>query len=93
MMPSQKIKCRRSYHNKKDNFLAKQDYVKYNKLYNNLKVIYDNKSHDRYFIIDNTIFYHCGASINRIGYKTFSITLVDDEDISKLLINKVNKII
>ena len=37
--------------------------------------------------------YHCGASINRIGYKTFSITLIGDEEVSSLLINRVNKII
>lgn len=78
---------------KKNNLLTNQDIIKYNKQYNNLKVIYDNTFHDRYFIIDNTIVYHCGASINRIGYKTFSITLVGDEEISKLLMKKVDKII
>ena len=25
-------------------------------------------------ILDDYIVYHCGASINKIGYKTFSIT-------------------
>ena len=78
---------------KKDKLLTKQDIEKYNKQYNNLKVIYNNTFHDRYFIIDNDIVYHCGASINRIGYKSFSINLISDENIKKLLIDEVNNII
>lgn len=78
---------------KKDNLLTKQDITKYNKQYHNLKVIYDNTFHDRYFIIDNKIVYHCGASINRIGYKTFSINLISDEEVCNSLISKANKII
>lgn len=78
---------------KRDNLLTKQDIAKYNKQYHNLKVIYDNTFHDRYFIVDNEIVYHCGASINRIGYKTFSINLISDEEVCNLLISKVNKII
>ena len=77
---------------KPDNLLTKQDIIKYNKQYNNLKVIYDNTFHDRYFILDNKIVYHCGTSINRIGYKTFSITLINDEEICQVLINKIDKI-
>lgn len=77
---------------KPNNLLTKQDVLKYNKQYHNLKVIYDNTFHDRYFILDEKIVYHCGASINRIGYKTFSITLIGDYGVSKLLIDKVNNI-
>ena len=66
--------------------------LKYNKQYKNLKVIYDNSFHDRYFILDKKIFYHCGASINRIGYKTFSITLIGDDEVCNLLLNRVNEI-
>ena len=78
---------------KANSLLTKQDINKYNKQYHNLKVVYDNSYHDRYFIIDKKEVYHCGASINRIGYKTFSITLVGDEEIKKALIDKVNNII
>ena len=78
---------------KHNNLLTKQDIMKYNKQYNNLKVVYDNTFHDRYFVLDNKIVYHCGASINRIGYKTFSVTLINDEEICQTLINKVYKII
>ena len=78
---------------KPNNLLTKQDVLKYNKQYHNLKVIYDNSFHDRYFILDGNIVYHCGASINRIGYKIFSITLIGDGEVCMLLLNKVNKII
>ena len=78
---------------KKDNLLTEQDIEKYNKQYHNLKVIYDNTYHDRYFILDDSIVYHCGTSVNRIGYKTFSITLMGDIDVYKLLIERIKKII
>ena len=77
---------------KENNLLTKQDIEKYNKQYHNLTVKYNNTFHDRYFILDSEVVYHCGSSINRIGYKTFSITLISDSDICKSLINKVNKI-
>ena len=77
---------------KSNNLLTEQDIAKYNKQYNNLQVYYNNTFHDRYFILDEKIVYHCGASINRIGYKTFSITLIDDEDVKNTLINKIKKI-
>ena len=56
---------------KTNNLLTKQDIEKYNKQYKNLKVIFNNTFHDRYFILDNKEVYYCGTSINRIGYKTF----------------------
>ena len=78
---------------KSNNLLTKQDIKIYNNQYNNLKIIFNNGFHDRYFILDKSILYHCGTSINRIGYKTFSINLISDKEISHLMINKVNKII
>ena len=78
---------------RENNLLTKQDIIKYNKQYNNLVVKYDNTFHDRYFILDAKVLYHCGASINRIGYKTFSITLVSDEEILCSLLGKIKEII
>ena len=78
---------------KPNNLLTKQDIEIYNKQYHNLKVIFNNSFHDRYFLIDDKVVYHCGTSINRIGYKTFSINLISDEEICNSLINKVNTII
>ncbi|MBQ9181797.1 MAG: ORF6N domain-containing protein [Bacilli bacterium] len=78
---------------KPNNLLTEQDIIKYNKQYNNLKVIFNNTFHDRYFIIDEKEVYHCGTSINRIGYKTFSITMINDKDVSNLIIKKIDEII
>ena len=78
---------------KPNNLLSKQDIDKYNLQYHNLKVVYDNTFHDRYFILDDNTIYHCGASINRIGYKTFSITLLGDNDVCDLLLEKINDIL
>ena len=77
---------------KPNNLLTQQDIAKYNKQYKNLTVIFDKTFHDRYFILDDKIVYHCGASINRIGYKTFSITLIGDKDVKNTLINKIKEI-
>ncbi len=74
------------------NLLTAQDILKYNKQYHNLSVVYNNSFHDRYFILDYHIIYHCGASINRIGYKTFSINLISDKEVKKMLISKINEI-
>ena len=73
--------------------LTQQDINTYNQQYNNLIVKYDTTFHDRYFILDDSIVYHCGASVNRIGHRTFSINLLQDQEIIDLLINKVNSII
>ena len=78
---------------KPNNLLTKQDIERYNKQYKNLKVIYNNTFHDRYFVLDEKVIYHCGTSINRIGYKTFSINLISDEEVCTSLINKINNII
>lgn len=77
---------------KKGGLLTKQDEESYRKQYKNLEVIRDDSFHDRYFIIDNLIVYHCGASVNRIGHKTFSITRVGDDGVRELLISKLEKL-
>ena len=78
---------------KPNNLLTDQDIIKYNKQYHNLKVIFESTFHDRYFILDRKEVYHCGASINRIGYKTFSINYISDEDTYRELIKKIGKLI
>ena len=77
---------------KTPSLLSKTTIEKYNKEYHNLVIKYDNTFHDRYFILDNSIVYHCGASINRIGYKTFSITKIGDKQVIEALITQINKI-
>ena len=69
------------------------DIEKYNSQYNNLKVIFNNNFHDRYFILDKNIVYHCGASINHAGSKTFSINILEDKIIKNTLIEEISKIL
>ncbi len=77
----------------KENCLLKEmDIEKYNKQYNNLKVIYNNTFHDRYIIIDNKVIYHCGTSLNHIGSKTFSINKLEDKEVIEALLNKIEDI-
>ena len=77
---------------RKNNLLKESTIEEYHKEYHNLTLKYNDTFHDRYFILDNEIVYHCGASVNRIGYKTFSINLIDDSDMRDLLIDKINNI-
>lgn len=74
---------------KKNNLLSNVDIEKYDKQYNNLIVKYDNTFHDRYIILDNSIVYHCGASLNYIGNKTFSINKIVEKEVVNLLVNKI----
>ena len=78
---------------KRNGLLKRIDIEKYNEQYNNLKVVLNDTFHDRYFIIDRKILYHCGTSLNRIGCRTFSINMINDNKIITSLINEVDKII
>ena len=75
------------------NRLTKLDIDKYNKQYNNLKIIYNDTFHDRYFVIDKSVIYHSGTSINHAGSRTFSINILEDEFVKNSLLEKIDKII
>ncbi len=77
---------------KENSLITKADIEKYNKQYDNLKVVYDNTFHDRYLILDKKTVYHLGTSINYAGSKTFSINKIEEEDVIKLLVEKVKNI-
>ncbi|CDD29375.1 oRF6N domain [Clostridium sp. CAG:433] len=47
---------------RKFNLLKDIDIKKYNRQYHNLKVIYSDKFHDRFIILDKKVLYHSGAS-------------------------------
>ena len=77
---------------KTNGLLTKTDIDKYNKQYSNLTVKYDDTFHDRYFILDKSIVYRCGASVNYVGSKTFSINILQEKEIINSLIKKVGNI-
>ena len=60
--------------------------------YSNLELVYNNTFHDRYIIVDKTIIYHLGASINHAGSKTFSINILEDEIVKNALINNIKAV-
>ncbi|MCI9434348.1 MAG: ORF6N domain-containing protein [Bacilli bacterium] len=78
---------------KQNGLLTNMDIKKYNNQYHNLTIKYSNAFHDRYFIIDNNEIYHCGASINHAGARTFSINILEDKEVCDALKKKVDKII
>ena len=84
-----KIKVKVIIITKENSFLSKNDLDKYNKQYSNLKVIYSNTYHDRFFILDNNTVYHCGTSINSIGKKTFAINLFTNEYMIQTLLSNI----
>ena len=78
----------------KNNGLLKQiDINKYEKQYNNLKVVYNDDFHDRYIILDYKKIYHCGTSLNYAGNKTFSINKLEDEIVKNSLLKCILAII
>ena len=69
--------------------LKEQDILKYQEQYDNLHLIYDISFHARYIILDKKVFYHCGASLNHAGSKTFSINTLEDEIVKRSLLEKI----
>lgn len=86
------LKCNVILITKEKALLKSLDIKKYNSQYTNLQVVYSNDFHDRYFIIDKNMVYHCGASLNHSGSKTFSINILEDEMLKKSLIAIVEKL-
>ena len=62
---------------------------KYEKQYSNIEIINTNTFHDRFIIIDNRVLYHSGASFKDLGKKCFAITKMEDNNILKELLDKL----
>ena len=65
------------------------DYNKYQKQYNNIKIVINNKIHDRFIIIDKKDLYHCGASFKDLGRKCFAISKIKDDEILNSLLSNI----
>ena len=74
---------------KKFNLLKDIDIKKYNKQYHNLKVIYSDKFHDRFVILDKKVLYHSGASFKDLGKKCFAINKIEDNEYLKNILKKI----
>ena len=87
------IKCNIILITRDSNRLSDIEIKKYNKEFNNLKVVRDSSFHDRFLIIDRNNIYLLGASINSIGDKMSMIIKLEDKQIIETLINNVEDII
>ena len=87
------LKCNVILITKDNNNLSKLSVRKYQEQYHNLKIIYNDTFHDRYFIIDKNTIYHCGTSINHAGSRTFSINILEDNLVKSVLITNVNQLL
>ena len=76
---------------KKFNLLKDIDIKKYNKQYHNLKVIYSDKFHDIFVIVDKKVLYHSGASFKDLGNKCFAINKIEDNEYLKNILKKIKE--
>ena len=70
-------------------YLTKLDINKFNSQYPHLKIKYSNIFHDRFLIIDNTL-YHIGASLKDLGKKCFGISIIEDKEYLSKIISSIN---
>ncbi len=60
--------------------IRKLDIKKFNEQYPKLKMLYTNKFHDRFIVIDDKDLYHIGASLKDLGKKCFAISKIEDRE-------------
>ena len=70
--------------------LTQGDIDAFNKQYGGLEIKIDDSFHDRFIVIDGTILYHLGASLNYAGKKAFAITNLEDKDILNSIKSKLD---
>lgn len=61
----------------------------FNEQYPQLTVRRTRTFHDRFLILDSATAYHIGASLKDAGKKCFGIGLIQDEELTKMLIEKL----
>lgn len=64
---------------------------KYMSQYNNVKLCYNNKFHDRFLIIDKKNIYHCGSSFKDLGKKCFAINKIASNKILDDVLDEIKK--
>ena len=68
--------------------LTEIDIAQFEKQFFHINYVYSELFHDRYIIIDDTICYSIGASLNYIGKKTFSVIKIETPSIIQAIIDK-----
>ena len=69
-------------------YLTKLDINKFNSQYRELIVKYTNLFHDRFIIIDYTL-YHVGSSLKDLGKKCFGINKIEDREYLNKILDKI----
>ena len=69
--------------------LSQLDVDSFNEEYGGLSLKIDNRYHDRYLIIDNSIFFHLGSSINYLGKRFAQIDKIVDKDLIATLKQRI----
>ena len=69
--------------------LDANDIKQFKKQYGQIDIVKKDVFHDRYLIIDNSMCYSLGASLNHMGKRVFSVNLIEDKDIVRLIIDKL----
>ena len=74
------------------NRLTPDDVDVFNAQYPQLTVLHTKAFHDRFLILDDKTAYHIGASLKDAGKKCFGIDLIQDEALTKMLIEKLESL-
>lgn len=69
--------------------LTQDDVDVFNAQYPSLTLLRTRAFHDRFLILDGETAYHIGASLKDAGKKCFGIDLIQDEGLTKMLIEKL----
>ena len=69
-------------------YLTKTDINRFNQQYPNLIIKYSNIFHDRFLIIDDTL-YHIGALLKDLGKKCFAINKIEDPEYLEKILSSI----
>ena len=72
--------------------LTQDDVEAFNLQYGLLTVESDDSFRDRFIVIDGKSLYHLGASLNYAGRKTFAISKLTEQRLTKSVIDRINAI-
>ena len=71
--------------------LTKEDAKAFNEKFGGLIVHRNDTFHDRFIILDETLLYHMGASLNYAGRKTFAINRIEDREYIASLLRRLEE--
>ena len=71
------------------NKITTSEIQKFNTQYPEIDIKINESFHDRFLIIDNKICYHIGASLKDAGKKSFALTLLEDFQMVKDILNRL----